>query len=110
MKAICHNCKFHKFKTDPNSADVTGVVGMENKSKSEKKFFLRTIWYNQYCTKSKSYYEDHTTGITIQKYKHCREVNRDGNCSMFKYKEEEWIDCDLSDLEDNNKKLNMMLN
>ncbi len=83
---ICQKCKFHKFETDPESADTNGIVfeGTEE----EKKKFLQTIWYNQFCTCSEvlNVEDDPVTGEMKMTYRNCRDINKSGKCSFFRKK------------------------
>jgi len=80
---VCRNCKYHQFERDPETADTFGIAF--DGTLEEKKKFLRTIWYNHFCTHQESIYSenDPVTGEISVKFKHCHDVNKDGNCPLF---------------------------
>jgi len=75
------------FERNPESGDTTGM--MFSGTLSEKLAFLKEIWYNQLCSHQVATFEsvDFATAEAKVEYKHCRELNPDGNCTYFAPKE-----------------------
>lgn len=82
-RAVCHNCRFHKFEREPESGDTTGI--MFSGTLSEKRAFLKEIWYNQLCGHPVATSEsiDFATGQAKVERKFCRDINPDGNCPYY---------------------------
>jgi len=83
---ICHNCKFHCFERDPEIGDTSGIIF--DGTFEEKRKFLQEIWHNQYCSNHNTLtiVKDPLTGKMGSKFPHCREINRNCDCSFFEAK------------------------